>query len=159
MSSNMNFLNKYKLNIFSISNKFIFIKNYSISYYFSRFGNNLQQIAVGILFSKKIKANFDLEEALKIANQFYQQSLRKSPKAIDYLKSRGLTGKIAKEFSIGFAPDGWQNLEKAFKNYQDKSLEKAGLIQKNDKDKAKWPADHYHKNHPGETQWACTTIQ
>ena len=37
--------------------------------------------------------------------------------------------------SIGFAPDGWQNLEKAFKQYQDKSLEKAGLIQKNDKDK------------------------
>ena len=88
-----------------------------------------------VLDQKKVKANFDLEEAMKIANQFYQQSLRKSPKAINYLKSRGLTGKIAKEFSIGFAPDGWQNLEKAFKHYQDKSLEKAGLIQKNDKDK------------------------
>lgn len=78
------------------------------------------------------KDNFDLEEALKIANHYYQKSLRNSPKAIDYLKSRGLTGKVAKEFSIGFAPEGWQNLEKTFKNYEDKVLEKAGLIQKND---------------------------
>ena len=78
------------------------------------------------------KDNFGLEEALKIANHYYQKSLRNSPKAIDYLKSRGLTGKVAKEFSIGFAPEGWQNLEKTFKNYEDKVLEKAGLIQKND---------------------------
>ena len=68
------------------------------------------------------KDNFGLEEALKIANHYYQKSLRNSPKAIDYLKSRGLTGKVAKEFSIGFAPEGWQNLEKTFKNYEDKVL-------------------------------------
>ena len=84
---------------------------------------------------KKIKENFGLEEAMKIANQFYQKALRASPKAIEYLKTRGLTGKVAKEFSIGFAPDGWQNLESAFKQYYDPSLEKAGLIQKNDKGK------------------------
>ena len=35
-------------------------KNYSISYFFSRFGNNLQQIAVGILYSKAVKGNFYL---------------------------------------------------------------------------------------------------
>ncbi|MBT6392038.1 MAG: DNA primase [Nitrosomonadales bacterium] len=84
---------------------------------------------------KKIKENFGLEEAMKIANQFYQKALRASPKAIEYLKTRGITGKVAKEFSIGFAPDGWQNLESAFKQYDDPSLEKAGLIQKNDKGK------------------------
>ena len=84
---------------------------------------------------KKIKENFGLEEAMKIANQFYQKALRASPKAIEYLKTRGLTGKVAKEFSIGFAPDRWQNLESAFKQYDDPSLEKAGLIQKNDKGK------------------------
>ena len=88
-----------------------------------------------IVDPKKIKENFGLEEAMKIANQFYQKALRASPKAIEYLKTRGLTGKVAKEFSIGFAPDGWQNLESAFKQYDDPSLEKAGLIQKNDKGK------------------------
>jgi len=88
-----------------------------------------------IVDPKKIKENFGLEEAMKIANQFYQKALRASPKAIEYLKTRGLTGKVAKEFSIGFAPDGWQNLESAFKQYDDPSLEKAGLIQKNEKGK------------------------
>jgi len=86
-------------------------------------------------FSEKININENskLEEALKIANNFYQAQLRKSPKAIAYLKSRGLSGEIAKEFSIGFAPEGWQNLETAFKNYQDSTLINAGLIQKNEK--------------------------
>ena len=85
-------------------------------------------------FSEKININENskLEEALKIANNFYQVQLRKSPKAIAYLKSRGLSGEIAKEFSIGYAPEGWQNLEAAFKNYKDETLISAGLIQKND---------------------------
>ena len=85
-------------------------------------------------FSEKININENskLEEALKIANNFYQAQLRKSPKAIAYLKSRGLSGAIAKEFSIGFAPEGWQNLKTAFKNYQDQTLINAGLIQKNE---------------------------
>jgi len=81
---------------------------------------------------KNINESSKLEEALKIANNFYQVQLRKSPKAIAYLKSRGLSGQIAKEFSIGYAPEGWQNLETAFKNYQDQTLIDAGLIQKND---------------------------
>jgi len=84
---------------------------------------------------KNINENFKLEEVLKIANNFYQAQLRKSPKAIAYLKSRGLSGEIAKEFSIGYAPEGWQNLETAFKNYQDQTLIKAGLIQKNEKER------------------------
>ncbi len=48
------------------------------------------------------------------------------------MKSRGLSGEIAKEFSIGYAPEGWQNLETAFKSYQDQTLINAGLIQKNE---------------------------
>ena len=85
-------------------------------------------------YSEKININENskLEEVLKIANNFYQVQLRKSPRAIAYLKSRGLSGKIAKEFSIGYAPEGWQNLEAAFKNYKDETLINAGLIKKND---------------------------
>jgi len=81
---------------------------------------------------KNINESHDLEEAMKIANNFYQAQLRKSPKAINYLKSRGLTGEIAKEFSMGYAPEGWQNLETAFKKYDDQTLVDAGLIQKNE---------------------------
>ena len=45
---------------------------------------------------------------------FYRAELKKSPRAIDYLKGRGLTGEIAARFRIGYAPDGWQGLKAAF---------------------------------------------
>lgn len=58
---------------------------------------------------------------------FYVQQLRENESAkvaIDYLKSRGLSGEIAREFQIGFAPDGWDTLLKRFKAPQ---LIEAGL--------------------------------
>ena len=77
----------------------------------------------------------NLEDAIKTASVFYQKQLRESPEAISYLKARGLTGQIAKEFSIGYAPEGWQNLKNVFKDYENDLLIKAGLIVKNDKGK------------------------
>lgn len=54
-----------------------------------------------------------LYETLEKASRFYQQQLRNQPqaaRAIDYLRRRGLSGRIAAEFAIGFAPPGWQVL-------------------------------------------------
>ena len=48
----MNLYRKYRVKILEIFNIFIFLNNYKISYYFSRLGNNLQQIAIGILYTK-----------------------------------------------------------------------------------------------------------
>ena len=42
-----------------------------------------------------------------------------APRAIDYLKARGLTGEVAARFGIGYAPDGWQTAAAAFPNYDD----------------------------------------
>ena len=84
---------------------------------------------------EKANENAKLEEVIKIASIFYQKQLRKSEKAISYLKSRGLTGDIAKEFEIGYAPEGWQNLKIPFEKYEDEILVKAGLVVKNDKGK------------------------
>lgn len=39
--------------------------------------------------------------------RFYQQQLRDSPAAVDYLKHRGIDGATAKRFGIGYAPAGW----------------------------------------------------
>ena len=47
---------------------------------------------------------------------FYQRALKCSSSAIHYLKSRGLSGKIAKEFAIGYAPNAWENLRSLSKN-------------------------------------------
>lgn len=53
----------------------------------------------------------DCYELLEKVSVFYQQQLKQSPKAIAYLKSRGLTGEICKHFGIGFAPHDWENLQ------------------------------------------------
>src|SRR5690554_274160 len=53
---------------------------------------------------------------LEKANEFYQAQLRQHQSkqlAIKYLRNRGLDGKIAKEYGVGFAPPGWDNLLKA----------------------------------------------
>ena len=53
--------------------------------------------------------------------EFYRAQLKESPRAIDYLKGRGLTGEIAARFGIGYAPDGWQGLQAAFPDYERQS--------------------------------------
>lgn len=61
-------LRKYRVRFFTLINKLIIFKNFSISYFFSRFGNNLQQIAIGILYANKNKANFYLKDFEYIDN-------------------------------------------------------------------------------------------
>ncbi len=70
-----------------------------------------------------------LYDVLEASTKFYEGELRKSKIAIDYLKSRGITGETAKTFRIGFAPDGWSNLTNYLrqKGWKDSLLEKAGL--------------------------------
>ena len=56
-----------------------------------------------------------LYAALEQAARFYTTQLRSHPQAqhaIAYLKQRGLSGEIAKDFNIGYAPPGWDNLIK-----------------------------------------------
>ena len=70
----------------------------------------------------------DLAGLLLTAARFYRAALKDAPRAIEYLKGRGLTGAIAAHFGIGYAPDGWQPLAAAFERYDDPELETAGLV-------------------------------
>jgi DNA primase len=70
----------------------------------------------------------DLFEVLLRAAKFYRSALKDAPDAIEYLRSRGLTGEIAVRFGIGYAPDDWQPLTRVFPDYADKALEVAGLV-------------------------------
>lgn len=77
-------------------------------------------------------------EANEKACKRYEQLLRKSEmreRAVGYLKGRGISGEIAKQFRIGFAPDGWRNLYDALRanEQDDNTLERAGLIIKRDR--------------------------
>ncbi|NIB44631.1 DNA primase [Pseudomaricurvus alkylphenolicus] len=66
--------------------------------------------------SPRQKERRTLYEVLEKADAFYRQQLRHSPArqhAVNYLKQRGLSGEIARDFGIGYAPPGWDNLMKA----------------------------------------------
>ncbi len=67
-------------------------------------------------------------ELLLAAARFYKQQLKASTRAIDYLKRRGLSGKIAGRYGIGYAPAEWNGLAGAVDDYDDKALEQAGLV-------------------------------
>ena len=73
-----------------------------------------------------------LLEVMARAAAYYKEQLKKSPRAIDYCKKRGLSGEIAAKFGIGYAPDGWQNLQAAFPDYNAEVLHAAGLVIDND---------------------------
>jgi len=70
----------------------------------------------------------DLYEVMQAATRYYREQLKQSPRAIDYLKQRGLSGEIAAKFGIGYAPDAWQNLAAAFPDYQSDALAETGLV-------------------------------
>ncbi|MDG1462150.1 MAG: DNA primase, partial [Gammaproteobacteria bacterium] len=61
---------------------------------------------------KPTHSNAPLYELLGNVANFYQEQLKQSSAAIEYLKARGLNGETAQRFMIGFAPAGWDNLVK-----------------------------------------------
>jgi DNA primase len=68
--------------------------------------------------------SFDpLYESLEQCSNYYQTQLKQNPLAIEYLKQRGISGDIARDFGIGFAPQGWNNL-----TGNKKTLTEAGML-------------------------------
>lgn len=66
--------------------------------------------------AKREEEKRSIYSLMEKAGAFYQEQLRQHPSkqmAVNYLKGRGLDGKIAKEYGVGFAPPGWDNLLKA----------------------------------------------
>ncbi len=78
-----------------------------------------------------------LYDMLKQASELYQKQLKTSERAIDYLKQRGLSGEIAKQFKIGYAPDGWDFLTSHLGKSKEHllALSKTGLIVNKDNNK------------------------
>lgn len=82
-----------------------------------------------------------LYEVLQQAATSYASELKKTPRAIDYLKQRGLSGEVARTFQLGYAPDSWDFILAQHNNNpsQQAACLKAGLtIEKN-------PQKHYDR--------------
>jgi DNA primase len=76
-----------------------------------------------------------LNDVLEKAGQAYRKQLRQSPRAIDYLKGRGVSGEIAKAFGLGYAPEGWRALASVFADYSEPLLVESGLVIEGEEDK------------------------
>jgi len=76
-----------------------------------------------------------LYELMQQVANFYRQQLKEHPKgslAIDYLKARSLSGETAAEFNVGYAPPGWDTLQKHFGSDSTHPLATTGMLIKKD---------------------------
>ncbi|MCY4045803.1 MAG: DNA primase [Cellvibrionales bacterium] len=77
-----------------------------------------------------------LYDLLLASQNFYEDQLKDHQDkqiAIDYLKGRGLSGETCKTFGVGFAPEGWNNLQNklATTNEKLKGLIETGMLIEN----------------------------
>ena len=89
-------------------------------------GIDVPRVATGYQGQKQDYAA--LYSILEQVAVFYVEQLRSHPqsvKAVKYLKSRGVSGAVAKDFSLGFAPDEWDALTSRFDK---KLLLDAGMV-------------------------------
>lgn len=85
--------------------------------------------------AEKNNASQDLYKLLSAISLYYQKQLKHEGQlAINYLRGRGLSGDIAKLYQLGYANEGWHNLEKAFPRNQ-RDLITTGMLIKNDEGK------------------------
>jgi len=75
-----------------------------------------------------------LSDVLEKAAEAYRKHLKTASQAVAYLKGRGLSGEVAKQFGLGYAPEGWRSLASVFADYQDPLLVESGLVISNTED-------------------------
>ena len=78
-----------------------------------------------------------LYESMERATKLYEGFLRQHKdrgRVVQYLKNRGLSGEIARDFRLGFAPEGWDNLMQTLTDEDSVGHAlTAGLLIENDK--------------------------
>ena len=75
-----------------------------------------------------------LNEVLEKAGEAYKAHLKDSPRAVNYFKGRGVSGEIAQQFGLGYAPEGWNTLASVFPKYDEPLLVDSGLVILNEED-------------------------
>jgi DNA primase len=95
--------------------------------------NNFSQDA-----SKSQTQKKQMFDILSLATKFYQKQLWDGigkKQAYTYLKERGLSDEVIRQFQLGFAPDGWNYIEKFLKskNYNIEMIVQTGLVIKSDR--------------------------
>jgi len=104
---------------------------HAVEYLANRVGLEVPRDAIATITPSQ-QGMFD---ALAASSQFYQQQLRKAPKAIEYLKQRGIDGETAQRFELGFSPDAWHALTENTQASENLLLQ-SGMLVRNDSGKS-----------------------
>lgn len=96
---------------------------------------------------RKRAENSKLLDVLELSSKFFQFQLRQHENrqnAVDYLKERGVSGEVARDFKLGYAPPGWDNLLTALgtENEKQTSLLNAGMVIQKDQKTGSGTADN-----------------
>ncbi|HJV72443.1 DNA primase [Ideonella sp.] len=91
--------------------------------------------------AEKREQQLGLIDVLEKAAEHYRKQLKSSPRAVAYLKGRGLTGEIAARFGLGYAPEGWRTLASVFPRYDDPALAESGMVIVQGQDEGKSEAE------------------
>ena len=80
--------------------------------------------------SSRPRTGKGLYEILEAAAAYFRERLPENEEAVNYLKGRGLSGEICRDFGIGFAPKSWDGLLRALgtDEQQRKLLKDGGLL-------------------------------
>ncbi|MBT8147626.1 MAG: DNA primase [Gammaproteobacteria bacterium] len=108
----------------------------------AEYGIDVPRETVSKADQKRQSRNSLLLELLDKANHYYQLQLRQHSnrqQAVDYLKARGLSGTVARDFMLGYAPPGWDNLLGSLGNTDEQRtlLLDAGLLIEKEREKEK----------------------
>jgi len=79
------------------------------------------------------KQKDSLYSLLGESDKYFRKQLRQhqaAAGAVDYLKARGLSGQVAGQYGVGYAPPGWDNLLKAVGTDQERIdlLDESGMV-------------------------------
>jgi DNA primase len=87
-------------------------------------------LEVPVSSSQEPRPDTGLFDILADCSKFYCEQLKKHPAAVEYLKGRGLSGEVSRDFDIGYAPAGWDTLIKHLGSDPRKleQLKQAGML-------------------------------
>ena len=80
--------------------------------------------------SQQPRPDTGLYDMLAACSKFYVEQLKNHPQAVEYLKGRGLSGEVSRDFGVGYAPAGWDGLIKQLGTDDKKldQLKQAGML-------------------------------
>ncbi len=79
-----------------------------------------------------------LNDVLEKAGEAYRKHLKNSERAVNYFKGRGVSGEVARQFGLGYAPEGWRSLASVFPAYDDPLLAESGLVIVNEEEEKRY---------------------